>query len=82
MTFEIEWRPRARNDFDGLDRTVRQRVQSAIERLASNDGDVRKLVGIDPPVFRVRVGDWRVLFGYAGHTIVIRRILPRDKAYR
>lgn len=82
MTFEIEWRPRGRKDYDGLDRNVRQRVHAAIERLVTGDGDVRRLAGIDLPLFRLRVGDWRVLFRYDGATIVIHRILPRDKAYR
>jgi mRNA interferase RelE/StbE len=82
MTFEIEWRPRARKDFDGLDRSVKSRVRPAIERLAWGGGDVRRLAGIDPPLFRLRVGDWRVLFRYEEAMIVILRILPRDKAYQ
>jgi mRNA-degrading endonuclease RelE of RelBE toxin-antitoxin system len=42
MTRRIQWNPRAQKDFDALDRVVRQRVESAIERFASGDGEVRR----------------------------------------
>lgn len=82
MTREIQWDPRARKDVSGLDRVVAERVHSAIARLAEGIGDVRRLAGIEPPLHRLRVGDWRVLFRLDGETIVILRVLPRDKAYR
>lgn len=82
MTRTIEWRPRALKDLDRLDREVNRRVRGAIERLAAGEGDVRHLAGIDPPLFRLRVGDWRVLFRYDGDTVIIVRVLLRDKAYR
>ena len=82
MTRAILWSPRGRKDLDGLDREVNRRVRVAIERLAVGDGDVRRLTGIDPPLFRLRAGDWRVLFRYDETAIFILRVLPRDKAYR
>jgi mRNA interferase RelE/StbE len=82
MRRAIHWSPRGRKDLDNLDREVYRRVHAAIERLADGEGDVRRLTGIDPPLFRLRVGDWRVLFRYDGAIIVIQRVLPRDKAYQ
>lgn len=82
MTRRIQWTSRAQKDFDALDRVVSQRVESAIDRFANGDGDVRRLTGIEPPLFRLRAGDWRILFRFDAETIVILRILPRDKAYR
>jgi mRNA-degrading endonuclease RelE of RelBE toxin-antitoxin system len=82
MTRRIQWNSRAQKDFDALDRVVSQRVESAIERFASGDGEVRRLTGIDPPLFRLRAGDWRILLRFDADTIVILRVLPRDKAYR
>lgn len=78
----IEWSRRAQKDFDALDRTVRDRVRMGIERLADGEGDVRHLSGFSPPLFRLRIGDWRVLFRHESGSIVILRILPREKAYR
>src|SRR5258708_5010717 len=43
----------------------RRRVVAALERLAeTNYGDTRQLTGIDPPEWRLRVGDYRVRFRY------------------
>jgi len=61
---------------------VAERVASAIERLGSGTGDVRRLEDIEPPLYRLRVGDWRVLFRLERAVIFIVRVLPRDKAYR
>jgi hypothetical protein len=36
---------------------------AALERYAETEqGDVRKLTDVEPPEWRLRVGDWRVLF--------------------
>jgi mRNA-degrading endonuclease RelE of RelBE toxin-antitoxin system len=44
---------------------------------------VKKLQGIDPPEFRLRVGDYRVLFGEEPTgTIQIRTVKNRREAYR
>ncbi|HET8796105.1 MAG TPA: type II toxin-antitoxin system RelE/ParE family toxin [Thermoanaerobaculia bacterium] len=83
MTRIIEWRPRAIKDLDRLSPEIARRVRAAVERLREGEGDVRRLQDVDPPLFRLRVGDLRVLFEHSEeHAIVIRRVLPRDKAYR
>jgi len=82
MTREIHWDPRARKDLAGLDRVVAERVHSGVARLAEGVGDVRRLSGIEPPLHRLRVGAWRVLFRIDAETIIVLRVLPRDKAYR
>jgi mRNA-degrading endonuclease RelE of RelBE toxin-antitoxin system len=82
MPRAIQWSARARKDFDDLDRGVSRRVEAAIDRLAAGEGDVRRLTDVDPPLYRLRVGDWRVLFRYEDGTIIVARVLPRDKAYR
>lgn len=75
---------RAKSDLAALDRPTRLRIVAAIQRLAeSNAGDIRKLQGIDPPEFRLRIGDWRVRFSYVEPaTIRINRVLNRKDAYR
>lgn len=46
-------------------------------------GDVRPLQG-RPREWRLRIGDWRVIFTYDDETtaIVILAVLPRGRAYR
>ncbi|MBK9167065.1 MAG: type II toxin-antitoxin system RelE/ParE family toxin [Bryobacterales bacterium] len=73
---------RARLDLDGLDKSSRLRVLASLQRLVEND-NVKKLHGIDPPEFRLRVGEWRVRFSYPDpETVRVNRILNRKDAYR
>ena len=65
MTWALDWTERARRDLRRLDRQMAQRVIAAAERLATTEqGDVTRLQGIEPPEWRLRVGDWRVRFQY------------------
>ena len=49
----------------------------------TGEGDVRRLHGRDRDVFRLRVGEWRVLFTViAGLVVLIARVHPRSSAYR
>lgn len=83
MSSAPEWTPRSLKDLRSLDPQVRLRVISALERLAATGaGDVVRLVGVDPPEWRLRVGDWRVRFQIrAPSGVLVLRVLPRDKAY-
>jgi len=78
-------RPAAR-EIRRLDRPVRDRILSALEGLAEDPptGDVKRLSGITPPQWRLRVGDWRVRFSRdpETRTILILHVLPRGRAYR
>jgi len=80
----IRWRRHAEKDLGRLDRSVRTRVIDAVERFAATrEGDIRRLQDITPPLFRLRIGDLRVLFRVeTDDSIVIERVLPRDKAYK
>jgi mRNA interferase RelE/StbE len=43
-------------------------------------GDVKRLVNYTPG-YRLRVGDWRVLFQPEGSRLVVHRIVHRSEAY-
>ena len=80
---EIEWTEAALKDLAGLDKAVANRVKQSIERFAeTGTGDVKRLQGIEPPEFRLRVGDWRVRFHSDGRTVRMLRVLNRRDAYR
>jgi mRNA-degrading endonuclease RelE of RelBE toxin-antitoxin system len=79
----IEWTDASLEEMAGLDKGLSRRVKQAIERFAvTGAGDVKKLQGIDPPEFRLRVGDYRVRFHQDGGTILILRVRNRKEAYR
>ena len=74
----------AKIDLKGLDRAIRLRIAAALQRLVlTNAGNIKKLQGIDPPEYRLRVGDYRVRFSYpdAG-TVRVNRVQNRKEAYR
>jgi mRNA interferase RelE/StbE len=79
----VKWNQPAADDLAKLDKSAARRITQAVARLAqSGSGDVKKLQGIDPPVFRLRVGDYRVRFRQDEETIRIVRVLHRREAYR
>jgi mRNA-degrading endonuclease RelE of RelBE toxin-antitoxin system len=66
-----------------LDKGTARRVQHAVERFAEiGAGNLKKLQGIDPPEYRLRVGDWRVRFHQEEKVIRILRVRNRKEAYR
>jgi mRNA interferase RelE/StbE len=83
----LEFSRRARADLQAIaqqDRRTADRIGAAIISYAEhNRGDVLKLAG-GSGVYRLRVGNWRVLFtiGDDGRTIAISRVLNRREAYR
>lgn len=48
----------------------------------SNLGSVKKLHGQRPPMWRLRSGDYRVLFRRVEGAIHVERVLARKDAYR
>ncbi len=60
-----------------------RRTKQSVERLAETGaGNVKRLQGIDPPEFRLRVGDYRVRFHTDGATVTVLRVRNRREAYR
>jgi len=80
----VEWRPDAKRDLRRLDAPVVLRITRAMERYAATGhGDVKELQGrVDE--WRLRVGDWRVLFrlDHGRLLVIVLRVLPRGSAYR
>ncbi|MGA2051613.1 MAG: type II toxin-antitoxin system RelE/ParE family toxin [Terracidiphilus sp.] len=74
----------AKADLAGLDRVTRLRIAAAIQRLVqTNAGNIKKLQGVDPPEYHLRVGDFRVRFSYPDpDTVRINRVQNRKEAYR
>ena len=77
---EIRYAKAAVKAINGMDRPTKQRIKAAVEKLP--EGDIRPYKG-SPGTYRLRVGDWRVLFSYPEHdTILIEKIGPRGGIYK
>ena len=82
MRYDVQFKPRAIKDIQGLPSRIRGRVLARIEEMGDDlKGDVKRLTNFTPE-YRLRVGDFRVLFGIEGETIVIYRVRHRREAYR
>jgi mRNA interferase RelE/StbE len=82
VRYQVELRPRAEKDLRNLRQQEQNRIIQKL-RLASDDlhGDIKRLVQFQPS-YRLRVGDYRVLFEVEVGKIVVYRILHRREAYR
>lgn len=81
MKYSIEIKPQAIRDLADLQKATAERVLGKIERLENGlAGDVKKLTNYDPG-YRLRVGDYRVLFDVEGTQVIVYRVLHRREAY-
>ncbi len=86
MSFTVVIKRQARKMLQSLSRLDRARVAEKIYHLGLNPDDptldVKRLQG--EPYYRLRVGDWRVIFDRqdAVRIIAIERIKPRGDAYK
>jgi mRNA interferase RelE/StbE len=76
---EITLSKRAVKALSALDASTRARMVAGINKLPS--GDVKKLQGYTA-AFRLRVGDYRILFEMSATEIRVSDILPRGSAYK
>ncbi len=82
MQYEIHFKPRALKDGKKIPTQELVRIFKKIESL-ENDlyGDVKRLADFYPE-YRLRVGDYRVLFEVEGSNVIIYRIRHRKDIYR
>ena len=82
MDYELEIRPRAEKDLRKMPVDQARLTSTKILNLAHGlKGDVKRLTSFTPE-YRLRVGDWRVLFDVEGKKVIIHRIVHRREAYR
>jgi mRNA interferase RelE/StbE len=83
VSSQVRWTSRAEKDLERLDRKTQQRIVAAVDRFAqTGQGDVKRLQGVREETFRLRVGEWRVLFSQEETLLIlILRALPRSGAY-
>lgn len=86
MPYTLLIRQQARKKLQSLPRPERFRLAEKIELLGANPDnrelDVKKLEG--EPYYRLRVGNWRVIFDRrdAVRVIAIEKIKPRGDVYK
>lgn len=88
-TWRVEVKPTAEKRLLKLDKTSRRRILQALQDLEAAEQplrhpQVRALTGELQGDFRLRVGDWRVLFApdVEREILFVYAIVPRGEAYR
>ena len=72
MAYRIEFTPKAKRDFNALDKPIRTRLARRIDSLAENPfpQGIKKLAG-EKDLYRLRVGDYRILYQVQGKRLVV-----------
>jgi mRNA interferase RelE/StbE len=82
MEYQVEFKPKALKDLDSLQPDMAKRAIERANRLQNNlEGDVKRLTNFTPE-YRLRVGDYRVLFEVEGARVIVYRVVHRREAYR
>ncbi len=76
MAYVIEFTPAASKALAKLakvDRRLLQRIDQAILALVENPNPIncKQLAGEDPPLYRLRVGDYRILYHIEADVLVV-----------
>jgi mRNA interferase RelE/StbE len=84
MKFQIIWSESAARELKKLDKTVAKRIFKKVSQLGENPyhSSVTKIVG--DPYFRLRVGDYRVIFDIQDDMlrILILKVGHRKNIYK
>ena len=79
--FQIDWKEHAIENLNKLEASISQRIFKKVEELADNpfSKDIKRLKGSDD--FRLRVGDYRIIFSIEGNLITILMVGHRKNIY-
>lgn len=69
----------AKKNIKSLDDHIKDRIKIGIEKIPL--GDIKKLQGYSN-LYRLRIGDYRVIYQVQDEMIIIDAVLPRGEAYK
>lgn len=81
MQYGVVFSRRAVKELDGMPARVREKIIEKVEAMTDGlTGDIKKLTN-HQPAYRLRVGDYRVLFDVVGTVIEVYTVAHRKDAY-
>ncbi len=88
MKFEILIFTSAEKEMKSLESKTRERIKSAVKVLEEDPfrrrakADIKKLHGLkDPELYRLRVGDFRIVYYVEKSSVTITHVLKRGSIY-
>ncbi|RLG28932.1 type II toxin-antitoxin system RelE/ParE family toxin [Methanosarcinales archaeon] len=88
MRYNVLISKTARRTLENLQEKDKQRIIFKLKGLTNNPGkrrtkmDIKKLRDTDPTLYRLRVGDFRVIYAIIGDEVKVTEIMHRGKNYR
>ena len=81
MMYNIEWKEHALQDVEKLESSIARRIIKKVDELSENpfSKDIKKLKGNND--FRLRVGDYRIIFFIEKDSIQILKVGHRKNIY-
>lgn len=76
---EIQYSKSAMKSIKEINNPYKGRIKTAIEKIPH--GDIKKLKGYNN-IYRLRVGDYRIIYNTVKNGIYIEDVLPRGEAYK
>lgn len=79
--FSIEWHPEVLRELEKLDSFIAKIILKRLDELAEDpfSKDIRRLVGREE--YRIRIGEYRVLFLIKGTILTITKVGYRKRIY-
>jgi mRNA interferase RelE/StbE len=81
--FKIQLTRSAVDDINKISEKQRTKIIASVEKLSSDPFatriSIKKLRGFKPPLYRLRSGDYRVLYRAEKNTITIMRVINRKE---
>jgi mRNA interferase RelE/StbE len=88
MRYEIRLHPNAISALDKLNQSTKERLISKIRvlkdrpKLKRAGADIKKIKDANPEAYRLRVGDYRVIYAVEEDVVWITEIMSRGRGYR
>lgn len=81
---KVDWTERAIKDLEKLDKAIARRILARITWFSNNFERVipEALTGGFEGTFKLRIGDWRVVYTVEGKAIVIQFVGHRREIYK
>ena len=83
MAKRVAFTDQAKADIRAIPQPVAIQILRTLARfLESEEGNVKRLQGVEPPLYRLRTQDHRIFFHDLGDSIEVTRVRDRKEAYR
>jgi mRNA interferase RelE/StbE len=81
MKYILSLNKKAIKDLKKIDSKNKSRIKIGLDKLENFQGDIKKLTN-HTSEYRLRIGEYRVLFEVFDNEILIHRIITRQSVYR